>query len=276
QLAPLTPTERPLRVMVVGAGPAGLEAARVAALRGHRVDVYEKGAEIGGQTLLAQRAPGRLEIGEIARYYSVQLRRLEVALHLQTEVTPELVAGEDPDVVLVATGSVPYQADIRAVEGAHVVDARDVLGGEASPGRRVVVVAGEAHIQALSTADFLADRGHEVEVVTRAIYAGSQLEAGTREAVYRRLLENGATITPLTRVRAVRGRTVEVSNELTEAGRTIEDVDTVVLAFGGRSDDRLAAAHEGGGREVRVIGDAFAPRRLMDAIYEGTLAGRQI
>ncbi len=276
QLTPLSPAEQTRNIMVVGAGPGGLEAARVAALRGHRVDIYERSAEIGGQTLLAREAPGRVEIGEIARYYAAQLARLEVALHLETEVTPELVDRESPDVVLIATGSLSEGANFAITDGAHVVDARDVLAGKAEPGRRVAVVAGEAHIQALSTADYLADRGHEVEVLTAALYAGSQLEAGTREAVYRRLLENGATITPLAQVRAVRGRTVEIANAFTQAERTIEDVDTVVLAFGGRSDDGLARALEGDDREVHVIGDALAPRRLMDAIYEGTLAARQI
>lgn len=163
-----------------------------------------------------------------------------------------------------------------ATDGAHVVDARDVLAGVVQVGKRVIVAAGEAHIQALSTADFLAQRGHDVEVLTPALVAGSQLEAGTQEAVYKRLLEKGATITPLAHARAVRGRTVEVVNSITRATREIEGVDTVVLAFGGQADDGLARALEGDGREMHLVGDALAPRRLMDAIYEGTLAARRI
>ncbi len=276
EMAELVPVEQPRRVMVVGGGPAGLEAARVAALRGHRVSVYERGPELGGQTLLTLQAPGRQELEEIARYCSHQLRNMEVALHVGTEAIAELVEREAPDVVLIATRSTPVEPQIERRDDAHVVDARDVLAGDAKPGKHVVVVAGEQHIQALSTADFLAERGHEVEVVTSALYAGTQLEAGTHEAVYRRLLGKNVTITPLTEVRAVCGRTVAVTNTLTNAERQVDGVDTVVLAFGGQSGDALARALEGGGRDVHVIGDAFAPRRLMDAIYEGTLAARRI
>ena len=276
QLAELTEVETPRRVMVVGGGPAGLEAALVAALRGHQVSVYERGPELGGQTLLAAAAPGREEMGEIRRYYSHQLASMEVEIHLNTDVTPELIERESPDVVLIATGSTAFEPEIETSDGAHVIDARDVLAGDAQIGERVVVVAGEQHIQALSVADYLADRGHEVELLTPSYSGGALLEAGTRDRVTLRLLEAGVTISPLTEVSAVRGRTVSVVNTLTHAESAIEGIDTVVVAFGGRADDTLARSLEGDGREVHLIGDAFAPRRLMDAIYEGTLAARRI
>lgn len=175
EIAPALEATGQLDFIHVGAGPAGLEAARVAARRGHQVSLYEKGAQLGGQTLLASRAPGREDLDEVRRYYTHQMQRLQVAVHLNTAVTPELVTQENPDALLIATGSRPAWPDIPATNEAQIVDARAILAGEVQvrPGQRVVVLAGEHHLQALSTAHFLADKGCQVAVLTEALYAGA-------------------------------------------------------------------------------------------------------
>ncbi|MEE8042561.1 MAG: FAD-dependent oxidoreductase, partial [Pseudomonadales bacterium] len=272
----ITPAEQSRNVMVVGGGPAGLEAARVAALRGHRVRLFERGSELGGQTQLAARAPFRDEIGQIARYYATQLEKLQVEVHLESEVTVELVAREAPDVVIVAAGSKPLQAGIEIFEGAHVVDARDVLDGEIALGHRIAIVCREQHNQALSVADFLADKGHEVELITADLHAGVALEGGTRSRVYHRLLSQNVRITPLVNVSAIRGNTLEAKCAITQAERAFDDFDSVVLAFGGEPDGILGYALERKGYEVRVIGDALSPRRIIDATLEGAQAGHAI
>ncbi len=266
----------PKRVLIVGGGPAGLEAARVATMRGHQVSLYEKSGRLGGQTLVASQAPGREEMQEVQRYYTAELQRLEVDIHLHSDVTDDLIAREAPDAVVIATGSRPRLPDIPTTDAAQVVEARAVLAGEVlvQPDQRVLVVAGEHHIQALSTADFLATRGCQVEVLTEALYAGAQLEAGTLERLYQRLLTQGAVITPLTAVKSIDGRTVTTMNTMTHQERQMPDIDLVVLAYGGEAVDALYDSVRSKVGETHLTGDAQAPRRLMDAILDGARVGR--
>ena len=274
----LAPAEKMKRVVIVGGGPAGLEAARVAALRGHQVTVYDKGDRLGGQPLIASVAPGREELDEVRRYYTHQMLLLEVGVHLNTDVTPETLEREGCDAVVIATGSGPMLPDIPVSDGAGMTDVRAVLTGEVQveAGQRVVVVAGEQHIQALSTAEFLADKGCVVEVLTEALYAGAQLDPGTIEVLYGRLLRKDVTITPLTAVRGVNGRQVVTSNTLTRRESTIEDVDLVVAAYSGQASDSLYHAVKDRVGEVHLVGDALSPRWLMDAILDGARVGRQL
>jgi 2,4-dienoyl-CoA reductase-like NADH-dependent reductase (Old Yellow Enzyme family) len=274
----LVPAAAPKRVMVVGGGPAGLEAARVAALRGHQVSVHEKSDRLGGQSLIAARAPGQEEMDEIRRYYTHQLRLLEVAVHLNDEVTVETIEREAPDAIVIATGSRPAPLDLSDDSGARVADVRAVLAGEVAvgAGQRVVVLAGEHHIQALSTADFLAAKGCRVDVLTPALHAGVQLDPGVLEMVYGRLLSSGVTVTPLTVATALRAGTVETEHVITKQPGRIDGVDLVVASYGGEAADALYHAAKGRVAELYLVGDALAPRRLMDAVLEGAIAGRRL
>ena len=177
-----------------------------------------------------------------------------------------------------ATGSRPMLSGLPNANDGRMVDAREFLAGEVPlrPGRRVVVVAGEHYIQALSTAEFLADKGCEVEVLTEALYAGAQLDGGTLELLYGRLLGKVVTITPLTSVKSIDGSAMTVANSVTNQERSIHGVDLVVAACGGQADDSLYREAREGVAEVDLIGDALAPRRLMDAILDGARAGRRI
>ena len=270
------PAPVPKRVLIVGGGPAGLEAARVASMRGHQVSLFEQGGRLGGQTLLAAQAPGREEMAEVERYYTAELKRLEVAVHLQSDVTFDLIAREAPDAVVLATGSSPRLPDIPTTGAVQVVDARAVLAGDVplQEAQRVLVVAGEHHIQALSTADFLTTHGCQVDVITEALYAGAQLETGTLERLYHRLLTQGVVITPLTAVQAIGDRTVTTMHVMTKHTSHKPDIDLVVLAYGGEARDALSETARTAVDEVHVIGDAQAPRRLMDAILDGARIGR--
>lgn len=272
----LVPADRPRRVMVVGGGPAGLEAARVAALRGHRVSLYERAEELGGQTRLAARAPLRDEMGGVARYFATQLRIHKVDVCLGTEVTAELVARERPDVVVVATGSRAPEPAVETSDTDRVVGARDVLAGTADVGERVVVLARDQHVQALSVADFLAESGHEVELWTTSYAAGEQLDWGTRERIYHRLLGAGVRIVTLTDARALRGRRLVGACVLTGRERELDGVDTLVVAAAPVPDDRLARELAGTGIPAELIGDALSPRRIIDAVFEGAQAARRI
>jgi mycofactocin system FadH/OYE family oxidoreductase 2 len=270
----IVPATTKKKVMVIGGGAAGLETARVAALRGHQVSLYEKEGELGGQVNIAAKAPGRVDFAEVTRYYTHQMKLLGVDIHLNTEVTAEMVKEENPGAVVVATGSKPFIPVFPGADTANIVEVRDVLEEKVEVGENVVLVAGEHHMQGLSTADFLAERGKKVEILTDAIYAGAQVDSSTIEVIYMRLLSKGVTITPLTRVREIQGNTVVTFNVLTNAERLTKGVDTVVVSMGGRADDTLYRSLKGKVKELYAVGHCLSPRRLLDSILDGARVGR--
>ena len=167
-------------VMVVGAGPAGLQAAIAAARNGHEVTVYEKESQAGGQVRLAASVPNRAELGDLVRNQLAECRRLGVTIEYGVGVWPGLVAERRPDTVVVATGAEPARPWWAPPEAEHVVDVRDVLdgslaGGGPAEGDAVVVVDELGFHQATSVAELLADRGCQVEVVTNGMVVGQDL-----------------------------------------------------------------------------------------------------
>ena len=276
ELAGVQPTTTPKKVVVVGGGVAGLEATRMAALRGHRVVLFEKAAELGGQVLLAARAPARAEYAGIVRFLAAQIRKLAVDVRLAVEATPSVVLAEHPDAVVVATGSRPYIPPVPGIDGKHVVTDRDVLGGEATVGANVVVVDDVHTQEALSTAELILDQGKRVEVISPLFYVGQDIGVTSIAPLYTRLFTKGVVFTSCTELRAVEGSTVVVANVYSGAERRIESVDTVVLAAGSRSTDGLYRALKGHVPELCAAGDCVAPRGIHQAILDGTRAARAI
>ena len=273
----LQPAEFKKRVVVVGGGPAGLETARVARERGHEVILVDKNSELGGQTIVASKSPGREELAEPARYYTYQTRLLGVDVRLSTEATPELIEELNPDVIVLATGSLPAKPAIPGVDQPHVVECRDVLLDRVEVGQRVLVVAGEHHMQGISCAVFLGSRGKEVELINEELYPGMKAESGTVKTALQKLYDSGAKVTPSTALRAVDGHTVVVYNVLTGAERRISDVDSVVLCYGGVPDNSLYRSLKGRwGKELYQVGDCVAPRRIQEAVYDGARIGRML
>lgn len=264
------------KVLVVGGGVAGLEAARVAALRGHRVVLFEREAHVGGQVLLAARVPARAEYAGIVRFLTVQVRKLGVEIRLEVEATPSVVLAEHPAAVVIATGSHAYVPPLPGVDGKHVVTDRDVLVGSATVGANVVVVDDVHTQQALSTAELLLEQGSRVEVLSPLFYVGQDVGITSIAPLYARLFKKGVVLTPHTELRAIEGSTVVVTNVYSGAERRIEGVDTVVLAMGSRSTDGLYRALKGRVAQLHAVGDCVAPRGVHQAILDGARAGRAI
>jgi NADPH-dependent 2,4-dienoyl-CoA reductase/sulfur reductase-like enzyme len=271
----------PLRrkVVVVGGGPAGMEAARVAALRGHEVVLFERASVLGGQVRVAAMAPHRAEYGRAITWLGRQVRKLEVDVRLGVEGTVERILGERPDVVVVTTGATPRPPSFPAGGFPRVVTCDDVLRREVpvERGARCVVIDEDAHLRGPGAAEALLDAGATVEIVTREQTVGLDIDPTLKPALYRRLFEKGVTMTPLTEVVSVGADGVSVTHVYSGQRREIA-ADMVVLALGGEA--RAEVYHElraaAPGLGVRRAGDCVAPRYLYDAMLEATRVGRAV
>ncbi len=273
----LRPALRKKRVMVVGGGPAGMWAAKIAAMRGHDVTWFETGKELGGQVLLAAKGAGRDEFGVIARNERNQLARLGVPVELNVEVTPEFVLEQDPDAVIVATGSRPKACPVAGADGRHVFNVWEVLGGEAELGERVLLIDYDGHHQATATAEFIAELGKSVHVVTSALFVGSDL--GPSQDLYlarQRLLQKGVTLTPDFAVMEIKGLEVHGFDVYSNVWDVISDYDSIVTAMGNDVCDALYFALKGKVPELLRVGDCVAPRKVDMAVHEGYMAGKRV
>jgi NADPH-dependent 2,4-dienoyl-CoA reductase/sulfur reductase-like enzyme len=254
-----------------------MEAARVAARRGHTVILLEREEELGGQVRIAQRAPGREEFGEVSRFLNRQLERLRVEIRLGAEATAEGILALGADAVVVAAGARPLVPDVPGAGGGNVLQAWDVLLGESPAGQRFVVVDGDKENQvALGVAECLAQRGKTVEVVTPLTHVGRDLDVLNLVPAYQRLFDKGITMTPHTALTAIEGSRLILRNVYTEEEVTREGIDGVVLAVGRRADDGLYWALKGRVKRLHRIGDCLAPRSVLSAISEGSMVGRHL
>jgi thioredoxin reductase len=278
----LAPAERRNRVVVIGGGPGGMEAARVAALRGHEVVLFEKGPELGGQVNIHARAPMRAEFKEATDYLARQVNKLGLDVRLNTEASEVDVLSLDPDAVIVATGSVPGRSldspfrRVAAAESGEVLTMWEVLLEQREVGQRVLVVDEEGHHPAMNVAEFLVDKGKSVEVITSMQHVANQLLLNLETPLIMiRLLSKGVTLTPYTVVSKVNGGTVTLTGVVGGVERRV-DVDTIVAVAGRRPVDDLYFALKGKVPELHRVGDCLAPRYTDQAIHEGHLAGRAV
>ena len=274
QWATLERAPRGRRVVVVGGGPGGLEAARVAALRGHRVVLFEASDRLGGQLLLAARLPKRENFLEIVRFLSRQVAQAGVEVRLGQRADVDAVRAEAPDAVVIATGSRPALPDGLPGSPGHLVHAADVASGQARVGTRVLVVDVDGQLRSCGTADLLAGQGKHVRVASEQLYVGRNIDLKTLYPLYLRLRQQGVELLPTTRFEGWDDGRPVVSDVFTEARRTLADVDTVVWAGPGRACAELVGPLRAAGLEVHAVGDCVAPRRVEHAVHEAHAVAR--
>jgi 2,4-dienoyl-CoA reductase (NADPH2) len=264
------------RVVVVGAGPGGLEAARVAAEAGHDVVLFEREAAVGGQLRQAAAGPTREELLDFVFYLEREIARLGVDLRTGVAASAADVRAEDPALVVCATGAWPDPHAFPSAGGARVVTVLDLLGGRAGkiPGRAVVVDDGSGFWQGISAAEFLAERGAAVEIVTPARAVGLAIPEESVASVLRRLGSNGVLFRALSVVTGVDGTDVRLADAITgEPSGTVADL--VVAQTTLRVEDGVLRELEGTVPALVAIGDCASPRRLNHAVLEANVAVRR-
>jgi 2,4-dienoyl-CoA reductase-like NADH-dependent reductase (Old Yellow Enzyme family)/thioredoxin reductase len=269
-------TSRPRRVVVVGAGPAGLKAAAVAAERGHDVTLYEATPRIGGQVLLAQLLPGREEFGGAAINLEREARRAGVKVLTNTPVDVALLREVAPDVVIVATGARPYHPTFEAMGEPVVLDAWQVLRREAVPDGHVVVVDWRGDWIGIGVARSLAAQGRRVTLCVNGYAAGETLQQYVRDAMLTALQREHITVTPLVRLFGVDDDTVYLQHVLSEEPLEIGSVAALVLACGHESSNELLNALSDFSGEVIGVGDCLAPRTVEEAVLEGLVVSSKL
>jgi 2,4-dienoyl-CoA reductase-like NADH-dependent reductase (Old Yellow Enzyme family)/thioredoxin reductase len=266
------------KVMVVGGGPAGMEAARVAALRGHTVSLYEKGERLGGQLLLSTKPPFKGEIEHLTQYLSHQLRKLGIEVLLDTEVEPEMIDVLRPDFLILATGSTPLIPPFSGINSGHVVTAHRVLeeGVGLLEGKDNVVVVGGGMV-GCETAEFIweeSNRQKGIVIVEMLAELASDVDPGEREFLIQRLGKKG--IEARLNVKADEIREDGVITLDKEGKRHLVKGEAIVLAMGADPDRNLAASLQEKGATFWTIGDCAGPGKIFDAMHEAAHIARQI
>lgn len=276
------------RVLVVGGGAAGLEAARTAARRGHRVELHEMTNKLGGQVTIAATAPRRADFGAITRWLADEVERLGVTVHLRSPIDVESVVESGADVTIIATGSVPrrdgFQAarPLQPIPGSdlpHVYSSWDVFGfgGRARVGERAVVFDDTGRYDALSVADALLAAGADVTLVSshNALGARVVLPIATVAAVRERLYGGAFTFLANSNLEEITPE--EVLAVAAGSSRVTRiRADTVVIVGYNEPQRQLADALDGRSTETYVIGDAAGGATLQQAIQDAARVARSI
>ena len=266
----------PKRVVVAGAGPAGLEAARVAAESGHDVVLYEQADVAGGQLRIAAAGPTRAELLDFVAYAERELARLCVDVRLGTVATRDGILEDAPDLVVSATGAKPLPPEFPFDSGANVVTVWDLLGGKvgAIPPRAAVLDDGSGFWHGISAAEYLAERGSTVELLTPARGVGLAIPHESIAGVLTRLGRNGVHLRPLVSVTSVSGTTVSLIDALTgEAAET--EAELLVVRSTLHANDALLRELDGEVPALVAVGDCSSARRLSHAVLDANLALRQ-
>jgi 2,4-dienoyl-CoA reductase-like NADH-dependent reductase (Old Yellow Enzyme family)/thioredoxin reductase len=265
----IEPTQKPKKVIVAGGGVGGMEAARVAAMRGHRVTLFERSDRLGGQVRWAGMIPHKGDINPLIQYLATQLKRLGVTINFGQEVTPDLVTSLQPEVVIVATGSRPLVLEIPGIDGSNIFFARDVVTERVEVMGEKIVVAGGGFV-GCDTALFLAEKKRKkVTIIEQLTFQEVGIEPYNMQYMdlMRLLGENNVKTMTETKIEEITKRGVRATGKDKKNHRI--EADSVVLAMGAVAENGLVQRLRGKVSEIHAIGDCNRPGKVIDAIHQG-------
>ena len=248
-----------------------MEAARVAAMRGHQVTLYEKGDRLGGQLLAACKPPRKEKIGAFLDYLAYQVEKLGVKVELGTEATPQLIEDISPEAVIIAAGTVPIIPEITGLSRLNTVTAEQVLMEKVEVGERVIIIGGG--MVGCETAEFLADRGKKVTVVEILKRTASGMMPFKRFHLMNALRAKGVTILTEVKCEEMTEKGIEVSKD---GEVRLLEADSIVIAAGTMPNSEAFKPLEGKVPGIYRVGDCVEPRRILEAIDEGYRAGCKV
>ncbi|MEQ9639752.1 MAG: FAD-dependent oxidoreductase [Alphaproteobacteria bacterium] len=273
----IAPAAAPRRLVVVGAGPAGLETAWRAAARGHRVTLIDGATEPGGTLRLDARLPGRGEMAKAVDYLAGRCVAHGVDMRLGHAADPATIAAEKPDLVVLATGATPRRPELAA--GAEAVSWREallgLLEGGARQGRAVLFDMDHSD-PTYAFAHLLTQRFEAVTLLTPRVQIARNVPYTNALGIYRRLLNAGVEIVTTALPVDHRDGRVIWRNAFTGKQSTVDDVALFAYSTPRQANDALAAPLRAAGLEVRLVGDARAPRTLFSAIHEGAKTANEV
>lgn len=274
EFARFTPGPVSKRVLIIGGGPGGMEAGRIASMRGHKVTLYEKAGELGGQLSIAGNLPRKRKLLWFRDYLVTQLGKLGVRVELGIEVTATLVKRIKPDAVIVATGAEPFFPNLPGIQDTRVVGAWDLLKGKMKVEHSRVVVVGGGMV-GCEVAEYLMESGNMVTVIEQLPSLCPDMEPFHRFVLLEHFKEQNVVMLTERKVLSMNSRgvvTINLNNgqeELVEAG-------WVIIAMGTKSVNHLTEELNGKVPELYVVGDCNEPRVILEAVYEGCLVGSLI
>lgn len=274
----LEPAKQKKKIMVIGAGVAGLKYAEIAAKRGHNVEVYEKTNSVGGQVLLAEKIPYRIEMGEVYRYMKIQLQEMGVPIYYGCEVDVNKVDSVNPDVVVVATGSTPVIPRYEGLETTKlaVMDIREAMKDTSKVGCNVLLYDDIGFWQGAGVADYCTALGAKMTIVTPGSDIATDIESGQAYLLKKRLHKYGVKFVYNHAILAFGEDSVIFENTYNHKKKVINGIDTVLIAGQCKSDNEIFRALKGRRSHVYAVGDCVAPRAIEQAIFEAEIMARTI
>lgn len=272
----LAPADEPKRVTVVGGGPAGMEAAAIAAERGHSVTLWDRADTLGGLLRIAGNVSENAKYHAFADHQAKRLAEAGVNLRIGQEATADSILSDTPDVVFLATGTRPRGLDVPGADADFVVNGRDVMAGTSKVGNEVIVIAREDHMEPLTVTSYLLEAGCNVRVIYQTPAVAPGVGKYSIGGILGKLTGMGATFTVMTRVAEIAPNRLSLRDVYSGVASEMTGFDTVVLACGGTPDAGLYDALIGKVADLRLFGDAYVPNRILHATRQAYENARAI